>query len=56
MEDVFEKSLRLQQEHLDNISDEDFLKLYNEIEKQCNPNGITIEEYLKHNKVDYERN
>lgn len=54
MENIYEKSLRLQQEYLDNISDEEFLKVYNEISKDCDPNGITIDEYLKQSKENYE--
>jgi len=47
MENIYEKSLRLQQEYLDTISDEEFLKQYEKIEIECDPNGITIDEYLK---------
>jgi len=54
VEPTLDKSFRLLNEYLDNVSDDEFLKTYLEIEKSCDPNGITIDEYL--NGVNNETN
>lgn len=46
VESTLEKSFRLMNEYLDNVSDEEFLKTYLEVEKECGSKGITIDEYL----------
>jgi hypothetical protein len=49
MNDIYEKSLALMTEFLDNISDEEFLSTYNALERNVGP---TVEDYLNPNLED----
>lgn len=46
-ESVYEKSLRLMDEHLNSVSDEEFLAAYNECEQHIGPLAIDMIEQIE---------
>lgn len=52
MNELHQKSLALIEKYFEEISDEEFLKQYNELEKGIGP---TVEEWLENNVVQIEK-